>query len=71
MLPTNQAIKPTMLIGTSRLGKTFTKDVVEAMASFNEGRAIFASGSPFDPFEYDGKVFYAWPAEALAAQVTQ
>ncbi|XP_010536224.1 PREDICTED: NADP-dependent malic enzyme 2 [Tarenaya hassleriana] len=76
-------IKPTVLIGTSGVGKTFTKEVVEAMASFNEkplilalsnptsqaectaeeayawtkGRAIFASGSPFDPVEYDGKTF--------------
>ncbi|CAL0327311.1 unnamed protein product [Lupinus luteus] len=80
-----KAIKPTVLIGTSGVGKTFTKDVVEAMASFNEkplifalsnptsqsectaeeaytwskGRAIFASGSPFDPVEYEGKVFVA------------
>ncbi|KFK26368.1 hypothetical protein AALP_AA8G239500 [Arabis alpina] len=78
------AIKPTVLIGTSGVGKTFTKEVVEAMATFNEkplilalsnptsqaectaeeaytwtkGRAIFASGSPFDPVEYDGKKFF-------------
>ncbi|KAM5547580.1 hypothetical protein ABKV19_001857 [Rosa sericea] len=78
-----KAIKPTVLIGTSGIGKTFTKEVIEALASFNEkplilalsnptsqsectaeeaytwtkGRAIFASGSPFDPFEYDGKVY--------------
>ncbi|XP_012077392.1 NADP-dependent malic enzyme isoform X2 [Jatropha curcas] len=78
-----KAIKPTVLIGTSGVGKTFTKEVVEAMASFNEkpvilalsnptsqsectaeeaytwseGRAIYASGSPFDPVEYNGKVF--------------
>ncbi|VVB17159.1 unnamed protein product [Arabis nemorensis] len=77
------AIKPTVLIGTSGVGKTFTKEVVEAMATFNEkplilalsnptsqaectaeeaytwtkGRAIFASGSPFDPVEYNGKKF--------------
>lgn len=32
----SQAIKPTVLIGTSGVGKTFTQEVVEAMASFNE-----------------------------------
>ncbi|XP_034696112.1 NADP-dependent malic enzyme-like [Vitis riparia] len=78
-----KAIKPTVLIGSSGVGRTFTKEVVEAMASFNEkpiilalsnptsqsectaeeaytwseGRAIFASGSPFDPVKYNGKVF--------------
>ncbi|KAK2991815.1 hypothetical protein RJ640_006375 [Escallonia rubra] len=31
-----KAIKPTVLIGTSGVGKTFTKDVVEAMAFLNE-----------------------------------
>ncbi|KAI3933783.1 hypothetical protein MKW92_038025 [Papaver armeniacum] len=78
-----KALKPTVLIGSSGVGQTFTKEVVEAIASFNEkpiimalfnptsqsectteqaytwseGRDIFASGSPFDPVEYDGKVF--------------
>lgn len=31
-----QQIKPTVLIGTSGHGKTFTQEVVEAMASNNE-----------------------------------
>lgn len=32
----HQAIKPTVLIGSSGAGKTFTKEVVETMASLNE-----------------------------------
>ncbi|KAK8581957.1 hypothetical protein V6N13_144950 [Hibiscus sabdariffa] len=88
-----EALKPTILIGTSGVGKQFTKEVVEAMASLNEkplimalsnptsqaectaeeaytwseGRAIFASGSPFDPFEYNGKTFI--PGQANNAYI--
>ncbi|GMH13698.1 hypothetical protein Nepgr_015539 [Nepenthes gracilis] len=88
-----KAIKPTILIGTSGVGRTFTKEVIEAMASFNEkplimalsnptsqsectaeeaytwskGRAIFASGSPFDPVEHNGKVFV--PGQANNAYI--
>ncbi|PWA94616.1 NADP-dependent malic enzyme [Artemisia annua] len=82
LLDAVKAIKPTVLIGTSGVGQTFTKEVVEAMAAFNErplimalsnptsqaectaeqaytwteGRVIFSSGSPFDPYEYNGKL---------------
>ncbi|PON45153.1 Malic oxidoreductase [Parasponia andersonii] len=83
LLSAVKAIKPTVLIGSSGVGRTFTKEVIEAVSSYNEkplvlalsnptsqsectaeeaytwsqGRAIFASGSPFDPVEYNGKVY--------------
>ncbi|XP_020958650.1 NADP-dependent malic enzyme isoform X2 [Arachis ipaensis] len=88
LLEAVKVIKPTVLIGSSGVGKTFTKEVIEAVSSINEkplvmalsnptsqsectaeeayqwseGRAIFASGSPFDPFEYKGKVYYSGQA---------
>ncbi|XP_042066481.1 NADP-dependent malic enzyme-like isoform X1 [Salvia splendens] len=93
LLAAVKAIKPTVLIGTSSVGKAFTKEVVEAMASMNEkplilalsnptsqsectaeeaykwseGRAIFASGSPFDSVEYNGKLFV--PGQANNAYI--
>ncbi|KAJ8443317.1 hypothetical protein Cgig2_015798 [Carnegiea gigantea] len=83
LLDAVKTLKPTVLIGSSGVGRTFTKEVVEAMATFNErpiilalsnptsqsectaeaaytwskGRAIFASGSPFNPVEYNGETF--------------
>lgn len=81
LLEAVQSLKPTVLIGTSGKGGTFTQDVVEAMGAQNEkpvifalsnptshsectaeqaytwtqGRAVFASGSPFPTVELDGK----------------
>ncbi|XP_028054701.1 NADP-dependent malic enzyme-like isoform X1 [Camellia sinensis] len=67
LLDAVMAIKPTVLIGSSGVERTFTKEVIEAMASFNEGHAIFASGIPFDPMEYNGKVFV--PGQANNAYI--
>nr|BAA74735.1 NADP-malic enzyme [Aloe arborescens] len=93
LLDAVKTIKPTVLIGSSGVGQTFTKEVAEAMPSFNEkpvilalsnptsqsectaeqayswseGRAIFASGSPFDPVEYNGKLFV--PGQANNAYI--
>lgn len=93
LLEAVQVIKPTVLIGTSGKGKTFTKEVVEAMSNLNakplilalsnptsqsectaeeaytwsQGHAIFASGSPFDPFEYEGSTFV--PGQANNAYI--
>uniref|UniRef100_A0A6N2KNK5 Malic enzyme n=1 Tax=Salix viminalis TaxID=40686 RepID=A0A6N2KNK5_SALVM len=72
LLDAVQAVKPTVLIGTSGVGRTFTKEVIEAMVFYNElkkltpgpkvkstlARQFFASGSPFAPVEYEGQVFY-------------
>ncbi|XP_047340986.1 NADP-dependent malic enzyme, chloroplastic-like [Impatiens glandulifera] len=81
-------IKPTVLIGSSGAGRTFTKEVIEAMSTFNkkpiilalsnptsqsectaeeaykwsQGRAIFASGSPFGPVDYEGRVYISGQA---------
>ncbi|KAK6148808.1 hypothetical protein DH2020_016333 [Rehmannia glutinosa] len=88
LLDAVKAIRPTILIGSSGAGRTFTKEVVEAMSSYNEkpvilalsnptsqsectadeaykwseGRAIFASGSPFGPVDYNGKVYVSGQA---------
>ena len=40
-LLSKQAIKPTVLIGTSGVGQTFTQEVVEAMATNNEVSFLF------------------------------
>ena len=38
-----QAIKPTVLIGSSGVGRTFTKEVIEALASCNDVNSLSLS----------------------------
>lgn len=55
-----QAIKPTVLIGTSGVGKTFTREVVEAMATFNEKPLIMALSNPTSQAECTAEEAYTW-----------
>ena len=81
LLSAVKSLQPTMLIGASGQPKTFAKEIISAMAAFNErpvifalsnptskaectaeeaytwtdGRAVFASGSPFAPVKIGGK----------------
>nr|GMC51208.1 NADP-dependent malic enzyme-like isoform X2 [Ipomoea batatas] len=60
LLDAVKAIKPTVLIGTSGVGKTFTREVVEAMATFNEKPLIMALSNPTSQAECTAEEAYTW-----------
>ncbi len=98
-------LKPTAILGLSGQPNTFTQDVIEAMAqyndrpvifalsnptskaectaeeaySFSDGRAVFASGSPFDPVTIGNQTFvpgqgnnaYIFPGVGLGVIASQ
>jgi malic enzyme len=82
LVETIERVRPTVLVGTTAIGGTFTERVIRAMAGATErpvilplsnptsnceaqpvdvlrwtgGRALVATGSPFDAVEVDGRV---------------
>ncbi|KAJ7557363.1 hypothetical protein O6H91_05G123700 [Diphasiastrum complanatum] len=60
LLSTVKALKPTILIGTSGKGGTFTKEAIEALASFNEKPVIFALSNPTSQSECTAEQAYTW-----------
>ncbi|KAL6491716.1 hypothetical protein OROGR_034081 [Orobanche gracilis] len=56
----SKAIKPTVLIGSSGAGRTFTKEVVEAMASINKKPVILALSNPTLQSECTAEEAYTW-----------
>jgi len=82
LVETIERVKPTVLVGTTAIGGTFTERVIRAMAGatdrpvilplsnptskcealpvdvlrWTNGRALVATGSPFDAVEVDGRV---------------
>jgi malate dehydrogenase (oxaloacetate-decarboxylating)(NADP+) len=59
-IATIEDLKPTAIIGVSTVGKTFTRQVVEAMSRFNQRPIIFALSNPTDHAECTAEEAYTW-----------
>ena len=54
------SVKPTILIGVSTVGKSFTRAVVEAMSDLNGRPIIFALSNPTEKAECTPEEAYTW-----------
>ena len=60
LVETIERIKPTILIGVSTKGGSFTQRVVETMSRLNERPIIFALSNPTNKAECSAEQAYAW-----------
>ncbi len=71
-MATIESLKPTAIIGVSTVGKTFTRQVVEAMSRINDRPIIFALSNPTDRAECTPEEAYHWSSgKALYASGVQ
>ena len=69
---TIESLKPTAIIGVSTVGKSFTRQVVEAMSRINDRPIIFALSNPTDRAECTPEEAYQWSnGKALYASGVQ
>ncbi|KAG5574112.1 hypothetical protein H5410_063878 [Solanum commersonii] len=69
LLDTVKAIKPAAIIGKSGVGRTFTKEVIEAMTFINKRPLIMALSNPTAQSECIAEEAYTWSEAEPSSQV--